>query len=136
MVSKHPNILFVQTDNQRWDTLGCAGNPIIHTPNINHLASQGTRFTNAFATTPICAASRASILTGLYRRQHNFTFLQPPLGIKFTDISYPTLLRQAGYYTGLIGKLGIESNGKLLLEQEQETLVKMFDVFDNFEIGH
>ncbi len=128
-----PNILFLQTDNQRWDALGCSGNPIIHTPNIDRLAAQGAYFTHVFATTPICAASRASILTGLYRRRHNFTFLQPPLRTEFTDISYPTLLKQAGYYTGLIGKLGIESHGKLLLENEAETLSKMFDVFDNFE---
>lgn len=133
MLNKRPNMLFMQTDNQRWDTLGCAGNTIIHTPNINYLATQGTRFNNAFATTPICAASRASILTGLYRRRHEFDFLQAPLRSEFTDISYPALLRQAGYHTGLIGKLGIESNGKLLLEQEEETLAKMFNVFDNFE---
>ena len=133
MPSKPPNILFVQTDNQRWDTLGCAGNPLIHTPNLDRLADQGTHFTNAFATTPICAASRASILTGLYRRRHDFTFVQPPFRTEFTDIAYPILLRQAGYYTGLVGKLGIEFYGKLLLENEEETLAKMFDVFDDFE---
>ena len=133
MTTERPNILFLQTDNQRGDALGCAGNPIIHTPNIDRLAARGAYFPQAFATTPICAASRASILTGLYRRRHDFTFLQPPMRTEFTDISYPTLLKQAGYYTGLIAKLGIESHGKLLLENEAQTLAKMFDHFDNFE---
>ena len=131
--SERPNILFLLTDNQGWNMMGCAGNPIIHTPNMDKLADGGVRFTNAFVTTPICAASRASILTGLYRRKHEFTFLTPPLRTQFTDISYPALLRAAGYRTGFIGKFGIESNGKLLVEDEKVTLKKMFDHFDNFE---
>ena len=57
----------------------CAGNPILYTPNMDNLANQGVRFTNAFATAPICAASRASLLTGLYERRHQFTFNTPPL---------------------------------------------------------
>ena len=104
---ERPNILFLLTDNQRCDMMGCAGNPIIHTPNMDKLADGGVRFTNAFVTTPICAASRASILTGLYRRKHEFTFNTPPLRTQFTDISYPAMLRAAGYRTGLIGKFGI-----------------------------
>lgn len=113
--------------------MGCAGNPIIHTPNMDKLADSGVRFTNAFVTTPICAASRASILTGLYRRKHKFTFKTPPLRTEFTGISYPALLRAAGYRTGFIGKFGIESNGQLLVENEKVVLEEMFDLFDNFE---
>ena len=130
---KRPNIIFLLTDNQRYNLMRCAGNPIIYTPHMDNLANQGVRFTNAFTTTPICAASRASLLTGLYERRHQFTFNTPPLRSEFTDISYPTLLRSAGYYTGFIGKFGIESNGKLLVENKKEALGKMFDVFDNFE---
>ena len=124
---ERPNILFLLTDNQGWDMMGCAGNPIIHTPNMDKLADSGVRFTNAFVTTPICAASRASILTGLYRRKHEFTFSTPPLRTQFADISYPALLRAAGYRTGLIGKFGIT------VENEKVNLEKMFDAFDNFE---
>ena len=79
MSSAPPNILFILTDNQRADLLGCAGNPIVITPRIDRLAQRGVRFANAFATTPICAASRASYLTGLYERHHRFTFKTPPL---------------------------------------------------------
>ena len=131
--ARRPNILFLLTDNQRWNMMGGAGNPIIQTPNMDKLAAAGVRFGRSFVTTPICAAGRASILTGLYRRRHQFTFLEPPLRSEFTDISYPRMLRDAGYRTGYIGKFGIESHGKLLLEKEQQTLKKMFDHFDNFE---
>jgi hypothetical protein len=60
------NIILIVTDDQRHDALGCAGNSIIHTPVMDDLAASGTRFEYAFVTTPICAASRASIFTGLF----------------------------------------------------------------------
>ena len=102
-----PNLVFILTDDQRFDALGCAGNPIIQTPHLDALAASGTRFTNAFATTPICAASRASLFTGLYERTHRMTFGTPPLADRFVDMSYPVLLREAGYRTGFSGKFGI-----------------------------
>jgi len=74
---RRPNILFLLIDDQRNDTLGCAGHPIIKTPVIDSLAAEGVRFRNAFVTTSICAASRASILTGLYERTHGYTFGKP-----------------------------------------------------------
>jgi arylsulfatase A-like enzyme len=98
------------TDDQRWDALGCAGNPVILTPNMDLLAGRGVRFANAFATTPICAASRASILTGLYERAHGYTFERPPLSREFVAASYPLLLRRTGYRTGFVGKLGVQLN--------------------------
>ena len=103
-----PNFLFILTDDQRFDALGCAGNPIIQTPNIDRLAGEGIRFERAFVTTPICAASRASILTGTYERTHTYTFTRPPLARSFTDISFPVSLRKAGYRTGFVGKFGVE----------------------------
>jgi arylsulfatase A-like enzyme len=105
--SDRPNILFVLTDDQRFDAMGCAGNPIIQTPNVDRLAGGGVRFEQAFVTTPICAASRVSILTGTFERTHTYTFTKPPLGRAFVEISYPVLLRRAGYRTGFVGKLGV-----------------------------
>ena len=105
---QRPNIIFLLTDDQRFDALGCAGNPIIHTPNMDRLAKDGVRFTKAFVTTPICAASRASLFTGLYERTHGYTFTKPPLAEEWTDMAYPALLRKAGYQTGFIGKFGIK----------------------------
>jgi len=67
----------------------------------------GTYFKNAFSTTPICAASRASILTGLYERTHGYTFQKPRLKQPYTDIIYPKLLKETGYHVGFFGKLGV-----------------------------
>ncbi len=103
----HPNILFFLTDDQRFDHMGCAGDPVVQTPNMDRLAARGTRFTNAFVTTPICAASRATMFTGLYERTHKYTFRTPPLAQSMTDNSYPVLLRHAGYRTGFVGKFGV-----------------------------
>lgn len=103
----NPNIIFLLTDDQRADTLGCAGNPIIQTPNIDQLAEDGVRFQNHFVTTAICMSSRASIFTGLYSRCHEIhSFSQPLSEERFQNI-YPVLLRQAGYRTGFIGKWGL-----------------------------
>ncbi len=119
---RKPNVLFLLVDDQRNDTLGCAGHPIVKTPVIDSLAAEGVRFRNAFVTTSICAASRASILTGLYERTHRYTFGTPPLSPAFMAESYPALLRAAGYRTGFIGKYGVRTEG------EPESA--MFDYFE------
>jgi len=105
--STPPNIVLLVTDDQRNDMLGCAGHPILRTPAIDSLAAEGTRFTNAFVTTSICAASRASILTGLHRSTHGYTFRTGPLARRYWEQSYPRLLRSAGWRTGFVGKLGV-----------------------------
>lgn len=102
-----PNIIFFLSDDHRADLLGCAGHPILKTPTIDGLAKEGVRFRNAFVTTSICAASRATIFTGLWERSHKFTFGTPPIADEFVDESYPVLLREAGYRTGFIGKFGV-----------------------------
>lgn len=116
-----PNIIFILTDDQRWDMLGCAGHKILQTPNMDQLAGDGVRFENAFVTTPICAASRASFLIGLYERTHGYTFGTPPITQAHTDISYPHLLRGAGYRTGFLGKFGVKVCAG--------ATAKMFDTF-------
>ncbi len=102
-----PNIIFFLSDDQRDSFLGCAGHPIIKTPHIDALAAHGVRFVNTFATTSICAASRASIFTGLHERTHRFTFGTPPIRADLVAASYPALLRAAGYRTGFVGKFGV-----------------------------
>ncbi len=127
-----PNILFFLTDNQRDDMMSCAGNTMLRTPNIDRLPTAGTRFSRAFATSPICAASRASYLTGLHEWSHRYTFLTPPFESRFVDISYPALLRAAGYRTGFVGKLGIDMESEPKQAGElNSSIVKMFDYFEN-----
>lgn len=107
------NIIFILTDDQRWDALGYSGNDIIQTPAMDKLAREGTYFKNAFVTTPICAASRASIMTGLYERKHHYTFQQPPLSKNHIENSYFSILKKAGYYNGFLGKFGVKFENNL-----------------------
>ncbi|MBN1417689.1 MAG: sulfatase [Planctomycetes bacterium] len=125
--AKPPNIVFLLTDDQRNDTLGCAGHPIVKTPNIDRLAREGVRFQNMFVTTSICAASRATIFTGLHERTHGYTFGKPPVSAAHVAQSYPVLLRKAGYRTGFVGKFGVAVAGGKAAKEE------MFDAFR--EIG-
>src|SRR5690606_13469128 len=106
-----PNIIFILTDDQRWDALGYAGNKIIQTPEMDRLAQEGLYFKNAFVTTPICAASRASILTGLYERTHGYTFGQGEIKKPYIDNSYPIKMKNSGYHTGFFGKFGVNYSG-------------------------
>ncbi len=122
-IEKKPNIIFILTDDQRWDALRYAGNPIIQTPEMDKLAKGGAYFKNAIVTTPICAASRASIFSGLYERTHRYTFETGDIRWEFMAESYPKLLKEAGYYTGFFGKFGVNFAGKK----------DLFDVIDDYD---
>ena len=102
-----PNIVYLMTDDQRFDSLGCMGNDVIETPNIDAMARRGVVFDNAMVTTAICMTSRASVLTGQYAARHGVwdfkTKLTPP---QIAD-TYLGRLQDAGYRTGFIGKWGV-----------------------------
>src|SRR5215469_1161314 len=95
-----PNILFLFADDQRYDTLGCAGHPIVKTPTIDRLAARGVRFSNAFVTTPVCWVSRAVVLTGMWARSHARPDAIPQVTSSALQTTYPVELRSAGYRTG------------------------------------
>lgn len=118
-----PNIVVIVSDDHRADILGCAGHPIVRTPNLDALAARGVRFTDAFVTTSICAASRATILTGRRESTHGYTFGTPPLTREHSAWSYPARLRAVGYYTGFVGKFGVS------LAEARDAQAEMFDVF-------
>ncbi len=105
--ARRPNFVFILTDDQRFDSLGCTGNRLIQTPNIDRLAANGVRFRNHFVTTSICCVSRASIFTGQYERRHGIGDFTTPLTAAQWTKTYPALLRAAGYRTGFIGKFGV-----------------------------
>jgi Arylsulfatase A and related enzymes len=105
--ANRPNILFLLTDDHRWDALGCMGNKVIRTPHLDRLAADGTLFLNNFCSTAICMASRASIFTGLHERSHGISRFDLPLTPQAFARGYPALLRKAGYRTGFIGKYGV-----------------------------
>jgi arylsulfatase A-like enzyme len=78
---RRPNVLYILTDDMRWDAMSCAGHPFFRTPHIDRLATEGVRFANAFVTTSLCSPSRASALSGLYAHAHgilnNLRLLHP-----------------------------------------------------------
>lgn len=105
---RRPNILFLLADDQRWDSLGCMGNRIVQTPNIDRLSRGGVTFGKQFVTTAICVTSRASIFTGQYARCHGVADFSRQFSAEQLNRIYPVVLRQAGYRTGFIGKWGLD----------------------------
>lgn len=103
-----PNLVFLLTDDQRWDALGCMDNPIVQTPNIDSLAQRGVRFTNTFVSTAICVSSRASIFSGLYTRNHGIEKFDQQFSAEQFRSTYPAVLRRSGYRTAFIGKYGLD----------------------------
>jgi arylsulfatase A-like enzyme len=101
------NVLVLVIDDARWDTVGAAGNPAVQTPRLDRLAAEGVRFENAFVTTSICMVSRASILTGQYMSRHGISAFGVPIASEAWTSTYPAVLRQAGYWTGFVGKYGV-----------------------------
>jgi arylsulfatase A-like enzyme len=108
-VARRPNILFVMTDDHAVGQLSCYGNRILHTPNMDRLASEGVLFQNTFCTNSLCAPSRATALTGTYSHINGVLgnseakdtkpeYLRPGI------LTWPDLLRKAGYKTAVIGK--------------------------------
>ena len=105
-----PNIIFILSDDQRFDALGVAGNPILKTRNLDSLANNGVYFTQACATSSICCVSRASIMTGQYARRHNITDFNTNFSNAALEQTFPMLLKKAGYKLGFIGKYGVGDN--------------------------
>ena len=107
IVTDRPNIILFVADDHGTDALGAYGNPIIKTPNLDKLASEGTKFTNAYCTSASCAASRSVILsgqfghaTGSYGHVHDYHHFSTYDSVK----SLPVLLQKEGYTTARIGK--------------------------------
>jgi len=109
VAAARPNIIFLLTDDHRADSLSVAGHPLLRTPNIDDLANNGVRYTNAFTVQPICAPSRYAFLSGQYERTSGLGFNSPyQVSEKQWSQTYPALLREAGYHTGFIGKFGVQ----------------------------
>jgi len=105
-----PDFLIILTDDQRWDALGVVQSeqgerarfPWLRTPNLDQLANSGVRFRNAFSVLSLCSPSRASFLTGQYGGHNGI--LNNNTEFSASNTTYATLLREAGYATGYVGK--------------------------------
>jgi arylsulfatase A-like enzyme len=98
------NVLLITTDQQRADTLGCAGNPLQATPRLDAFAAQGTRYVAARTQNPLCQPARATILTGTYPSTHGVTCNGIDLPADAEERSIATLLARSGFATAIIGK--------------------------------
>jgi len=102
-----PNIIFILADDLGWAELGCYGNKFNETPNLDKLAGEGMRFTEAYAAAPVCSPYRAALMTGQYPARIGITDYLRPNDAKHLSTDYVTIaemLRRAGYATGIIGK--------------------------------
>ncbi len=106
-MTKKPNFLFIITDQHRADHLGCYGNAIVRTPNIDSVANKGSKWEKFFVANPICMPNRASIMTGRMSSLHGARHNGIPLSHDHT--TFVELLKDAGYSTGLIGKSHLQS---------------------------
>ncbi|MYE80865.1 MAG: sulfatase-like hydrolase/transferase [Gammaproteobacteria bacterium] len=127
----HPNILFIMTDQQRWDAMSCAGD-WVRTPNLDRIAAEGVRFTYCVTTTPICIPARVTLATGHYPHNNNvwdnITYAMPE-GVK----TWMGAIRDLGYRTSMFGKTHLHPHRGDL--REREHLINAYGLDDVDEIG-
>ena len=127
-MAKQPNILWICTDQQRYDTIGALGNPHASTPVLDAFIGEGTSFSNAFCQSPVCSPSRASFLTGRYPRTTGCR--QNGQSIPKDEVLVSKLFRDAGYRCGLAGKLHLASCSDGKVEERTD------DGYDDFFWSH
>ncbi|MCP4175996.1 MAG: sulfatase-like hydrolase/transferase [Fuerstiella sp.] len=123
-----PNILWLCTDQQRFDTIRSLGNDLIRTPNIDRLVHEGVAFTQAYCQSPVCSPSRASFLTGRYPRTTRCR--QNGQTIPADEVLVSRMFADAGYRCGLAGKLHLASCSEGKVEE------RIDDGYDDFYWSH
>lgn len=117
MRPRRPNVVLITSDQHNAEILGCAGNPVVRTPNLDALAREGVLFPQAFTSFPICTPARTTIFTGLYARRHgvrhnvNMNYQPGPPALPAERKAFPETLREAGYDTSFFGKLHTRHEG-------------------------
>ena len=129
--SRGPNVVVIVSDDQGYADLSCYDHPKeVSTPNIDRLAQQGVRLTNAYASAYVCAPTRAGLLTGRYQQRFGFyTGGDSRVGLPLSEITVADLLKKQGYTTAVIGKWHVG------IKPEYRPLKRGFDEFYGF-LGH
>jgi len=115
--SEQPNLLLIYTDDQRWDAISYV-TPYVYTPNLERLAREGMRFTQATVVLPVCSPSRAAVLTGRYGLANGQTTFSET-SLNPTEVTFMKYLRDAGYLTAQVGKWHIYGRDPLDLEFDE-----------------
>jgi len=134
-----PNILMILSDDHSVPYLGCYGNADMHTPNLDQLAAEGVRFDHAYTAAPQCVLSRASILTG--RNVLDVQMLRFSAPLDKDIITFPELLREVGYFTGVCGRrYHLDGSGRKAPETiatfEEFGMVTFADRMDYVNMGY
>lgn len=107
-----PNVIFILADDLGYNDLGCYGQKRIKTPRLDQLAAEGTRFTQFYSGSAVCAPARAALMTAQHMGHNTMRGNGDPNGLPATPESWPRLMKSAGYKTGMFGKWGIGAPGK------------------------
>ena len=126
-MENQPNILWICSDQQRFDSLGCYGNPFVRTPNLDKLAQEGVLFEHAYSQSPVCTPSRASFLTGRYPRTTRCR--QNGQAIPLDEVLVTKLLQDAGYVCGLAGKLHLAPCNPRVCDGTEQRIDDGYDQF-------
>ncbi len=131
MPMPRPNILWICTDQQRWDSLGCYGNRFVHTPAVDHLAESGIVFEHCYSQSPVCTPSRASFLTGRYPRTTRCR--QNGQDIPAEEVPVTRMLADNGYTCGLSGKLHLSACNPVVCKDTER---RIDDGYSSFWWSH
>jgi len=123
-----PNILFLLTDDQRYDTLGVTGNTLLPTTQLDRLAADGILFDKSFVVSSACAPNRAAILSGMFNRSMGVRDFSADFPPEVAGDLYPFVIRRAGYTIGFIGKWGVAAT----IDSTIEPYAKQFDFWRGF----
>lgn len=109
-MNRTPNVIFFFSDQQRWDTLGCYGQKLNITPNLDHLAERGIRFENAFTCQPVCGPARACVQTGKYGTETGC--YKNDIALPLDEKTLAHYFTEAGYEVAYVGKWHLASQGR------------------------
>jgi len=110
---ERPSLVLVLADDQRFDTLSCAGGKHVQTPCLDKIAAEGAFFERAYVTTSLCCPARAGILTGLYAHKTQIRSNEDDAKFLASGLGFPELLQKEGYATGFFGKWHIPNPGAM-----------------------
>src|SRR5687768_11908887 len=116
--ARQPNVVFILTDDQGYNDLGCYGSKTIKTPRIDQMAAEGIRLTDFYSVGPVCTPTRAALMTGCYPQRVSLgevvqmgnaksgrvIYAESPFGLNLDEITIAEVLKSAGYATGMVGK--------------------------------